>query len=518
MALRARTYVMALVDFGAAKIMRVFRAALGLSAAIIFLLNGTDPARSQVRQSITAEPRILSAPVGVDAPAASELIDKAQRSGVVRVIARVARPLSAPAGPLSEVELAVANNVLIDRAKALGVASAEAITGLPISVIEVSADQLRELLAAGLISDVVEDVPERAGLEGSIPLINADGPAVVLGATGAGQGIAILDTGVQANHPFFGGRVIAEACFSSNSAAQGSTTVCPGGVTTSTTAGSAAPCANTGCGHGTHVAGIAAGSDASRHGVAPQANIIAIQVFSLFTDSPPPGPRPCAAAGLPSPCVLSFPSDQIRALQQVVNWQTTFAISSVNISIWSGNFPTCDLDLRKGLIDQLRTARVATVVISGNGGSNTGVGAPGCITTAITVGNTTKADVVAASSDSAAVVDLLAPGTNINSSVPGGGFAQMSGTSMAAPHVAGAIAVLRSIKNDLTVDQIEDILESTGVRLTDPKNNLSFPRLNLQAAVLNVSGLSGALAAGVQYVLSDSEGALLPPIVHYVLD
>jgi subtilisin family serine protease len=170
------------------------------------------------------------------------------------------------------------------------------------------------------------------------------------------------------------------------------------------------------------------------------------------------------------------------------------------------------------VIDQLRTARIATVISSGNNSSSTGVSVPGCITTAITIGNTTKTDIVAGTSNSAAVVDLLAPGTSINSSVPGGGFAQMTGTSMAAPHVAGAIAVLRSIKNDLTVDQIEDILESTGVRLTDPKNNLSFPRLNLQAAVLNVSGLSGALAAGVQYVLSDSEGALLPPIVHYVLN
>jgi hypothetical protein len=171
--------------------MRVFGLALGLATIIVL---STDSASTQVRQSITAEPRILSAPMGADAPEATELIDKAQRSGIVRVIAKVARPLSAPAGLLSEVELAAANNVLMDRAIALGVAAAEAISGLPLIVLELSADQLRELLAAGLISDVVEDVPEPVALEDSIPLINADGPAAVLGTSGAGQAIAILDT------------------------------------------------------------------------------------------------------------------------------------------------------------------------------------------------------------------------------------------------------------------------------------------------------------------------------------
>jgi SNF2 family DNA or RNA helicase len=55
-------------------------------------------------------------------------------------------------------------------------------------------------------------------------------------------------------------------------------------VTTSTAAGSGAPCGIAGCDHGTHVAGIAAGRDATRRGVAPQARIIAIQGFSQFTD------------------------------------------------------------------------------------------------------------------------------------------------------------------------------------------------------------------------------------------
>ena len=57
---------------------------------------------------------------------------------------------------------------------------------------------------------------------------------------------------------------------------------------------------------------------------------------------------------------------------------------------------------------------------------------------------------------------------------------------MATPHVAGAFAALRSVRNDLTVDQIETALKTTGVSITDTRNNLSRPRIDLAAAVRNV--------------------------------
>jgi subtilisin len=460
---------------------------------------------------------VLNAPIEVDAPHVNELIAKARTTGLVRVIARIARRPSIPGGALSDAELASAKNLFLDRARGLGVAAVEPIAGLPLIVLELNADQLRQLVAAGLISDVIEDVPKPPTLQDSIPLVNADG-AAVLGATGAGQTIAILDTGVDAAHPFFGGRVVAEACFSSNSTANGSTTVCPGGDTASTKVGSAAPCGNARCDHGTHVAGIAAGSGANRRGVAPEANIIAVQVYSLFKDSPG-GPQPCANQNLASPCIHAFDSDTIRALQQVFDWRNNFTIASVNMSFGGGNFTNCDTDSHKGLIDQLRDARIATVISSGNEGSSTGVSAPGCITTAISVGATTKADAVAVFSNSADVLHLLAPGDNITSSVPGGGFAQKSGTSMAAPHVAGAVAALRSVKNDLTVDQIEQALKSTGVSITDTRNNLTRPRINVGAAVLDVTipGWSGALAAMVQYELTKKPPGAPGATLQYLL-
>jgi subtilisin family serine protease len=226
--------------------------------------------------------------------------------------------------------------------------------------LEVTDEQLRTLIEAGLIANVMEDVPEPPTLRDSVPLINAD-DAAALGADGNGQAIAILDTGVERNHTFFGGRVVAEACFSTNSTADGATTVCPGGATTSTAPGSAAPCGHRDCDHGTHVAGIAAGQDkavfdpdleqggnitvATRTGVAPAADLLAIQVFSLFTDSPVNSQR-CANANTASPCILTYTSDQIRGLQQVFDWRDDFTIAAANMSLGSGNFSTCDTDLQ----------------------------------------------------------------------------------------------------------------------------------------------------------------------------
>ena len=103
------------------------------------------------------------------------------------------------------------------------------------------------------------------------------------GYSGAGQAVAVLDTGVEKNHPLLAGKVVSEACYSSNYPQYGVTSVCPGGVTESTASGSGAPCTGIdSCSHGTHVAGIVAGKNGPSNapaGVAKDANIIAMQVF-----------------------------------------------------------------------------------------------------------------------------------------------------------------------------------------------------------------------------------------------
>src|SRR2546425_12543627 len=95
----------------------------------------------------------------------------------------------------------------------------------------------------------------------------------------------------------------------------------------------------------------------------------------------------------------------------------------------------------KTIIDNLRSAGIATVIAAGNAGATNAISVPGCISSAISVGATTKTDDVASYSNVSSFMSLFAPGSSIYSSLTGGGFGYLSGTSMATPHVTGAWAV-----------------------------------------------------------------------------
>lgn len=317
-----------------------------------------------------------------------------------------------------------------------------------------------------------------------------------LGGRGAGQAVAILDTGVDAAHPFLAGRVSAEACFSTTSLVNNSTSNCPNGQSSQSGASAGRPCVGRGCEHGTHVAGIAAGRGVDFSGIAPDAEIIAVQVFSTF--------RGAACGGGGATCIASFTSDQIRGLDFVLQQASARAVASVNMSLGGGHSTTaCDADMTKSVIDQLRAAGVAVAIASGNDGFRDGVSFPGCISTAVTVGATSKQDELADFSNCGPQVDLHAPGVGIRSSVPGGGFAAFSGTSMATPHVAGAFAALRSARPSATVDQIEAALSSTGldvggrprIRLLDAANALAQVTPAGEAAMAEPSDVMGRAVA-----------------------
>src|SRR5262249_23380777 len=142
----------------------------------------------------------------------------------------------------------------------------------------------------------------------SFPLVGAT-RAWAGGFKGAGKTVAVLDSGVDKSHPSLAGMVVSEACYSTNDPAAGYSSLCPGGVEASTDPGSGVHCTVLGgigyCGHGTHIAGIAAG----RSGVAYGANVISMQVMSFVEN-----PEECR--GLAS-CLLSRTSDVISALNRV---------------------------------------------------------------------------------------------------------------------------------------------------------------------------------------------------------
>src|SRR5262249_46681808 len=152
------------------------------------------------------------------------------------------------------------------------------------------------------------------------------------------------------------------------------------------------------------------------------AQITAIQIHSRFS-------TPDACDSTP-PCVAAWFSDILQGLDHSVVLRSVQNIAAVNLSLgFETSTKVCDDHPMKPVIDHLRSLGVATVFSSGNDGLTDGVTAPACVSTAVSVASTSKTDHVSFFSNVAPFLSLFAPGESINSSVPGGGFAVLSGTS-----------------------------------------------------------------------------------------
>ncbi len=376
--------------------------------------------------------------------------------------------------------IGIAQEQLLDELRGTDARLIHNFTSIPFQVLEVTPATLDRLRSSPLVSVIEPDRVLKPTLAESVPLIQGD-QAWAAGFDGTGAAVAILDTGVEASHSFFGGRVVAEACFSTTTT--NVVSLCPNGLTTQIGAGAASPAACSGisgCDHGTHVAGIAAGSGASFSGVARGAAIIGVQVFSKFTSA-----GDCGGA---APCVKTFFTDVIRGLEHVLTLKDTYQIASINMSLGGGKYTSdaaCDADNAavKAAIDNLRSVGIASVISSGNDGFTDGIGTPGCVSTAIAVGSTTKQDAISSFSNSSPMVELLAPGESINSSITGNIFGFKSGTSMAAPHVTGAWAIMKQQSSSATVPQILTALGASGLSITDVRNGVTRPRIRIMNAL-----------------------------------
>jgi subtilisin family serine protease len=314
-------------------------------------------------------------------------------------------------------------------------------------------------------------------LSDSVPLVEAD-LAHEAGLDGSGTVVAVLDSGVDRAHPFLAGAVVAEACFASAETGAGGD--CPNGNSTQLGTGAAANCtfAPEACRHGTHVAGIAVGSGPDFTGVAPGAGLIAIQVFHASTD--------CILFFEEFPCPRAFASDIVAGLEHVYELRDQYSVAAVNLSLGGAAYDSaCDAEspLFAAVIDNLKSVGIATVAASGNDGLTYGLAEPACVAAAISVGATTTADEVAWFSNASDDLDLLAPGSPINSSVPGGEFDVLEGTSMAAPHVTGAWAIVRQAYPGRTVDEALATFGSTGVPIVDWRGGPTKPRIRVGYAV-----------------------------------
>jgi subtilisin family serine protease len=355
----------------------------------------------------------------------------------------------------------------------------------PVIVVDLTAEGLRGLEARTDVESIADDGLEFLSLSVSAPRVGAD-RVWNAGHRGAETAVAVLDSGIDTGHPFFGGRIADEACFSTNysvSDGSGGThrihSICPNGATEQFGSGAGRHCADLslGCYHGTHVAGIAAGSGSAFSGVAPAAKVVGIQVFSRAD------PYFCGG----NPCIGALVSDTLRALEYAYGNAARWNLAAVNMSLGGARHAGyCDQDPRKPAIDNLRSLGVATVIAAGNDYETAKVAAPSCISSAVRVSatfSTSTGDDVEIYANEWALPLILAPGTSINSADPGGGFARRSGTSMAAPHVAGAWALIRSVLPSVGVDRVYDALASTGAPVRSTYTDRTYPRIDVAAAL-----------------------------------
>ena len=355
---------------------------------------------------------------------------------------------------------------VLDRIQGLNVRNITRFRFHPYIAMTVDAVVLGQLLADPEVTSISEDGIIFPLLVDTVAIARASS-AWAEGFHGAGQTIAVIDSGLDSTHPFFAGKVVAEACFSNPGA--GSTTLCPNGQPQQIGSGAGINCPDydIGCWHGTHVAGIAAGNygqlTETTGGMAHGALVMPIQVFQ----------KDCSTGT----CQLTaYYSDIMLSLEHVYSLRNSYSIAAANLSLGGMNFSAaCDYEAPgvTSVIQSLRAANIATVIAAGNAAMADAISFPGCISDAISVGSSTKQNAISDFSNSANFLSLLAPGSSITSSLPGGGYGYTSGTSMAAPHVAGAWATLKSAKPTATVSAVLAALTSGGMPITDARNGIT---------------------------------------------
>ena len=245
-----------------------------------------------------------------------------------------------------------------------------------------------------------------------------------------------------------------------------------------------------GNGHGTHTMGTILGSTPDYDiGVAPGAHWIAAKIFTnagFATDS-----------GIHSAFqwLIAPDGDPSLAPDIVSNsWGT------------DNGFDTTFLND----VQIVRAAGILPVFANGNaGGQGAGsVGAPASYAESFAVGATDLNDAVAPFSSrgpspltGAVKPDVSAPGVNVTSSFPGGGYQPLSGTSMATPHVAGVAALLKQARPTISLTETMYVITSTAVPLAAalPSNDSGWGRVDAYAAALRVTAsglLSGTITSG----------------------
>lgn len=310
------------------------------------------------------------------------------------------------------------------------------------------------------VSEFPSGIKQILAIEPGVTRVNA--PALwTMGFRGQNVLIAGQDTGYDWDHPALIGKYagwngsVADHDYHWFDAISSANASCP--------ANSPEPCDDNS--HGTHTMGTMVGDDGGSNqiGVAPGAHWIACRNMNAGNGTPTTY----------SACFQFFLAPTDRAGN---NPDPLRAPHVINNSWGCPPAEGCSTpDILRTVVENVRSAGILVVASAGNGGSScsTVSDPPAIYAASYSVGNLNGTSVNAGSSRGPVTVDgsnrikpdISAPGTSVRSSIPNGGYASFTGTSMAGPHVAGVAAVLMSIDPTLKRDpaRIEALLSATAV-------------------------------------------------------
>ncbi len=356
---------------------------------------------------------------------------------------------------------------------------------VPAMTARVTADQLARLEASPNVVAIGPNRKGTGGLSQSRIQIGADKVQQVADVTGAGVTVAVLDSGFPTASADLAGKLVGEFCFCDNGIMGDGIGCCPNGDETMFGAGSAAD----DHGHGGHVTGIVASGGSlniAPTGIAPGVDIVAGKVL----DSGNAG----------------YLSDWAKGLDELAaSWP---AVDLVNMSLQTGatftgdcRFSDADNMAMGAAIGILRAAGVATFTITGNFATVGAISSPGCIAGSIAVGAvydedlgsfnqgvctdaTTAVDQIVCFSnvDTTQAEYIVAPGCSTVSTVLGW-YGTICGTSMACPHAVGTAALVLEHFGPLSVSDLYNQLDSTGVPVFDSRVGSNVSRVDAWAAI-----------------------------------
>ena len=461
-------------------------------AAGLFVVTGfqgAPPASAQ--QAVSTPVDVPGGPVPIP-PGLASLAEQGPVEVILSIDAAVDPAAAVPAG------MAADKAAVLDDAGP-GVSQVSDYDQLPVELVRAeSAEALRTLAATPGVTSLT--LPRRYRLTADPDLTVIRQPeAQAAGFTGAGFSVAVIDSGVDERRTGVG------AAFGD----------CSGGVGTGTcriasytdVAGSGLRDADPG-GHGTNVSAI----------VAKTAPAAKLDVYGVFNGD------------------FATDADVLQALNDVALNGPARKTRAVNLSLGDSSFHTAPCSSGDPessgyteVFGRLRSLGIVPVVSAGNAGydagnaARQGVSSPACTPGAVSVGATytvsgtgpiswgfdlctdekPSVDTVTCFSQTGPTLSILAPGVDVRAA----GITE-SGTSQAAPHVAGAVADVASASPGLTADGITDLLIGTGAAIIDPRDRKVRRRLDIAAA-------TGAAAAARQITAA---GAFVALPAHRALD